>query len=161
MSQTEDRQRGQPHPAGAMKTTIDGTVWDDVELSGQWSEKRYQLRRQSKLLRFALSQSGGVQEHKQVGTHRCRASSTAAETGRTAAIPGASAHRRPDDEHSPFSFSESCRTILAYRLARSIGMATAARILLHASGHGRTPIIFVCTCLDGAARHLPGRGSRV
>jgi hypothetical protein len=64
-----------------LKTTIDGTVWDDVELMCQWSENdtSYVV---NQLLRFALGQSEEFQEHKQ-------AASTVAETGRTAAIPGA------------------------------------------------------------------------
>jgi hypothetical protein len=47
-----------------LKTTIDGTVWDDVELMCQWSENdtSYIV---NNLLRFALSQSEGFQQHKQ------------------------------------------------------------------------------------------------
>lgn len=47
-----------------LKTTIDGTVWDDVELMCQWSENdtSYVV---NQLLRFALSQSEEFQEHKQ------------------------------------------------------------------------------------------------
>jgi hypothetical protein len=47
-----------------LKTTIDGTVWDDVELMCQWSENdaSYIVNH---LLRFALSQSEGFQQHKQ------------------------------------------------------------------------------------------------
>ena len=47
-----------------LKTTIDGTVWDDVELMCQWSENdtSYVVNH---LLRFALSQSEDFQQHKQ------------------------------------------------------------------------------------------------
>jgi len=47
-----------------LKTTIDGTVWDDVELMCQWSENdtSYVV---NQLLRFALGQSEEFQEHKQ------------------------------------------------------------------------------------------------
>ena len=47
-----------------LKTTIDGTVWDDVELMCQWSENdtSYVV---NQLLRFALSGSEEFQEHKQ------------------------------------------------------------------------------------------------
>jgi hypothetical protein len=47
-----------------LKTTIDGTVWDDVELMCQWSENdtSYVV---NQLLRFALIQSEEFQEHKQ------------------------------------------------------------------------------------------------
>ena len=47
-----------------LKTTIDGAVWDDVELMCQWSENdtSYVV---NQLLRFALSQSEEFQEHKQ------------------------------------------------------------------------------------------------
>jgi hypothetical protein len=53
-----------------LKTTIDGTVWDDVELMCQWSENdtSYVV---NQLLRFALNQSEEFQEHKQlVATNR-------------------------------------------------------------------------------------------
>ena len=48
----------------ALKTTIDGTVSDDLELMCQWSENdtSYVV---NQLLRFALSQSEEFQEHKQ------------------------------------------------------------------------------------------------
>ena len=71
-----------------LKTTIDGTVWDDVELMCQWSENdtSYVV---NQLLRFALSQSEEFQEHKQSGRGSAASSSTEAEAGRTAAIPGA------------------------------------------------------------------------
>jgi hypothetical protein len=47
-----------------LKTTIDGTVWDDIELMCQWSENEtsYVVNH---LLRFALSQSGDFQKHKE------------------------------------------------------------------------------------------------
>jgi hypothetical protein len=47
-----------------LKTTIDGTVWDDLELMCQWSENdtSYVV---NQLLRFALSQSEEFQQHKQ------------------------------------------------------------------------------------------------
>ena len=47
-----------------LKTTIDGAVWDDVELMCQWSENdtSYVV---NQLLRFALSQSEEFQEFKQ------------------------------------------------------------------------------------------------
>ena len=47
-----------------LKTTIDGTVSDDLELMCQWSENdtSYVV---NQLLRFALSQSEEFQEHKQ------------------------------------------------------------------------------------------------
>ena len=47
-----------------LKATIDGTVWDDVELMCQWSENdtSYVV---NQLLRFALSQSEDFQEYKQ------------------------------------------------------------------------------------------------
>ena len=46
-----------------LKTTIDGTVADDIELMCQWSENEtsYVVNH---LLRFALSQSEGFQKHK-------------------------------------------------------------------------------------------------
>ena len=47
-----------------LKTTIDGTVWDDVELMCQWSENDTSCIL-NHLLRFALSQSEGFQQHKQ------------------------------------------------------------------------------------------------
>jgi hypothetical protein len=48
----------------ALKTTIDGTVADDIELMCQWSENEtsYVVNH---LLRFALSQSGEFQKHKE------------------------------------------------------------------------------------------------
>jgi hypothetical protein len=47
-----------------LKTTIDGTVADDIELLCQWSENEtsYVVNH---LLRFALSQSEGFQQYKQ------------------------------------------------------------------------------------------------
>ncbi len=47
-----------------LKTTIDGTVADDVELMCKWSENEtsYVVNH---LLRFALSQSEDFQQHKQ------------------------------------------------------------------------------------------------
>jgi hypothetical protein len=71
-----------------LKTTIDGTVWDDVELMCQWSENdtSYVV---NQLLRFALSQSEEFQEHKQSARTSSEPARTAAEIGRTAAIPGA------------------------------------------------------------------------
>jgi len=71
-----------------LKTTIDGTVWDDVERMCQWSENdtSYVV---NQLLRFALSQSEEFQEHKQSARASAAPASTVAETGRTAAIPGA------------------------------------------------------------------------
>jgi hypothetical protein len=47
-----------------LKTTIDGTVADDVELMCKWSENNtsYVVNH---LLRFALSQSEDFQQHKQ------------------------------------------------------------------------------------------------
>lgn len=47
-----------------LKTTIDGTVADDVELMCKWSENdtSYVI---NLLLRFALSQSEDFQQHKQ------------------------------------------------------------------------------------------------
>ncbi len=47
-----------------LKTTIDGTVWEDIELMCEWSENEtsYVVNH---LLRFALSQSGDFQNHKQ------------------------------------------------------------------------------------------------
>jgi hypothetical protein len=71
-----------------LKTTIDGTVWDDVELMCQWSENdtSYVV---NQLLRFALSQSEEFQEHKQLARVIAEPAGTVAETGRTAANPGA------------------------------------------------------------------------
>jgi hypothetical protein len=71
-----------------LKTTIDGTVWDDVELMCQWSENdtSYVV---NQLLRFALSQSEEFQEHKRSAGTSASPASTVVETGRTAAIPGA------------------------------------------------------------------------
>jgi hypothetical protein len=48
----------------ALKTTIDGSVSDDVELMCKWSENdtSYVVNH---LLRFALSQSEDFQQHKQ------------------------------------------------------------------------------------------------
>ena len=71
-----------------LKTTIDGTVWDDVELMCQWSENdtSYVV---NQLLRFALSQSEEFQEHKQSLRTGAAPASTVAETGRTATISGA------------------------------------------------------------------------
>jgi hypothetical protein len=48
----------------ALKTTIDGTVADDIELLCKWSENdtSYVVNH---LLRFALSQSEDFQAHKQ------------------------------------------------------------------------------------------------
>ena len=47
-----------------LKTTIDGTVADDIELMCKWSENdtSYVVNH---LLRFALSQSEDFQQHKQ------------------------------------------------------------------------------------------------
>ena len=47
-----------------LKTTIDGTVADDIELLCKWSENEtsYVVNH---LLRFALSQSEDFQQHKQ------------------------------------------------------------------------------------------------
>jgi hypothetical protein len=47
-----------------LKTTIDGTVWDDIELMCQWSENETSYI-VNHLLRFALSQSGDFQKHKE------------------------------------------------------------------------------------------------
>ena len=71
-----------------LKTTIDGTVWDDVELMCQWSENdtSYVV---NQLLRFALSQSEEFQEHKQSSRAGAAPPSTVAEIGRTPTIPGA------------------------------------------------------------------------
>ena len=71
-----------------LKTTIDGTVWDDVERMCQWSENdtSYVV---NQLLRFALSQSEEFQEHKQSARTSAAQASTVAETSRTAATPGA------------------------------------------------------------------------
>jgi hypothetical protein len=65
-----------------LKTTIDGAVWDDVELMCQWSENdtSYVV---NQLLRFALSQSEEFQEHKQ-----------SAEANRPSAKNGAQSEQR-------------------------------------------------------------------
>jgi len=70
-----------------LKTTIDGTVWDDVELMCQWSENdtSYVV---NQLLRFALGHSEEFQEHKQSARASAAPANTVAEAGRTAAIPG-------------------------------------------------------------------------
>jgi hypothetical protein len=70
-----------------LKTTIDGTVWDDVELMCQWSENdtSYVV---NQLLRFALSQSEEFQDHKQSAHTSSAPASAVAEVGRTAATPG-------------------------------------------------------------------------
>jgi hypothetical protein len=48
----------------ALKTTVDGTVADDIELMCEWSENEtsYVV---TELLRFALAQSDEFQAHKQ------------------------------------------------------------------------------------------------
>jgi hypothetical protein len=68
-----------------LKTTIDGTVWDDVERMSE-NDTSYVV---NQLLRFALSQSEEFQEHKQSLRTGAAPASTVAEAGRAPAIPGA------------------------------------------------------------------------
>ena len=69
----------------ALKTTIDGTVADDVELMCKWSENdtSYIVNH---LLRFALSQSEDFQQHRQ-----------SLETGSSATSKG----RQPEPSWTP------------------------------------------------------------
>lgn len=59
-----------------LKTTIDGTVADDIELMCQWSENEtsYVVNH---LLRFALSQSADFQRHKESLAAKRQTSGTA------------------------------------------------------------------------------------
>lgn len=59
-----------------LKTTIDGTVADDIELMCQWSENEtsYVVNH---LLRFALAQSADFQKHKESLTIKHQASGAA------------------------------------------------------------------------------------
>lgn len=72
-----------------LKTTIDGTVWDDVELMCQWSENdtSYVV---NQLLRFALSQSEEFQEHKQLVAANRPSAKNGAQSEQRAAVAATS-----------------------------------------------------------------------